>query len=138
MFHRWLKENNRQFPYTVCRTHRKTPADSGEPGRRRYFFYGLKEHDWLYVSQHGIQIHRVVDGEETVYDIDIFPTKTGKGEFTCGQCEYTRQTWDKESQAGKEPKWSRPAPEYFQSLDALYADHCFAKLLRWVNENLAT
>jgi len=111
LFADWLKQIESQLNVALVRA----PYKKG----KIYYFKGIPENFLsLQIDDGGIVVWVFHEGEavEMLRDIDaVLGYKRGNG-YYCKLCN---------------------VPEYYPSIKKFYTDHCFSKLLKWINMELA-
>lgn len=138
IFHKWLDKNSPRFNYPVIQ--RKSTSKDAPRGGKAYQFEGICRDLYFTVAPDTCMVHSNLGGEyyDGMCDFEIYPAINTKGKYACGLCvtNYAEQYGPNRK---KGPfSFVAKRPRYFDSLDELYAEHCFERLLVWARKNLQT
>lgn len=128
MFQAWLKPRGKDFPYKVVRRPVRSKTPRWSKTGKEYCFAGITTDLYFSVQTNTLRTHFDLAGiyYDTLHDMEVDPAISADGRFTCECC--ARNFRDPEMKR----KYPGTKPEkYFKTLQDLYADHCFKKLLRW-------
>jgi hypothetical protein len=138
IFHNWLDKNSPRFNYPVIQ--RKRISKNAPRHGKRYKFDGICQDLYFTVAPDTCMVHFDLRGKyyDGMCDFEIYPAISTKGKFVCALC--AKNYADKRGPNRKKGPFSFVAkrPKYCDTLDELYADHCFERLLIWTRKNLQT